>query len=45
MANATEDEEVAKWVREMVEKRRTGQLKKAKAPALHAAPLDGLPAK
>ncbi|KAL4934509.1 mitogen-activated protein kinase kinase PBS2 [Aspergillus undulatus] len=40
---ATDDEEVANWVREMLEKRLSGLSKDANKPALHAVALDAVP--
>ncbi|KAL4795728.1 kinase-like domain-containing protein [Aspergillus venezuelensis] len=40
---ATDDEEVANWVRERLEKRRMGQVDGADRPALHAVALDAVP--
>jgi len=37
---AVEDKEVADWVKAAIEKRRSGKMKGAEKPALHAAPLD-----
>lgn len=34
------DKEVAEWVRNALERRRLGKMKKGEKPALHAAPLD-----
>jgi mitogen-activated protein kinase kinase len=37
------DKEVADWVKEVIEKKRSGRLgKAARKPALHAAPLDAV---
>ena len=38
------DEEVATWVRQAIEKRRESKLGKRLKPALHAAPLNVVPA-
>ena len=40
----TADKEVADWVASAMEKRRLGKMQGAKKPALHAAPLDAVPA-
>lgn len=37
---STADEEVAKWVIDALERRRSGAMGKKDQPALHAAPLD-----
>jgi mitogen-activated protein kinase kinase len=39
----TADEEVATWVKQQLDKRKAGTLKKTEAPALHTAPLDAVP--
>lgn len=38
--SGTEDEEVAAWVINSLERRRLGLMGESKKPALHAAPLD-----
>lgn len=38
------DAEVAEWVIQALEKKRLGKLSKSEKPALHAAPLDAIPA-
>jgi len=40
----TADKEVANWVRDALERKRTGKMASAEKPALHAAPLDAVPA-
>jgi mitogen-activated protein kinase kinase len=40
--DAVVDKEVADWVKDAIEKKRTGRLKSAQKPALHAAPLDAV---
>jgi mitogen-activated protein kinase kinase len=37
-----EDKEVADWVKAAIEKKRSGKMKDAEKPALHAAPLDAV---
>lgn len=37
------DKEVANWVVDAMERRRTGKMGKKAKPALHAAPLDAVP--
>lgn len=39
----TADKEVAHWVRDALERKRTGKMASAEKPALHAAPLDTVP--
>lgn len=39
----TADKEVAMWVKDAMERRRSGLMGKSDKPALHAAPLDGRP--
>jgi len=39
---ATADKEVADWVLQALERRRSGQMGKKVKPALHAAPLDAV---
>ncbi|KAK5938501.1 MAP kinase kinase Wis1 [Knufia obscura] len=39
----TADKEVANWVHEAMERKRTGKMASAEKPALHAAPLDQVP--
>lgn len=39
---ATADKEVAAWVQQAIERRRSGQMKGVEKPALHAAPLDAV---
>lgn len=39
----TADKEVANWVRDALERKRTGKMASAEKPALHAAPLDAVP--
>ena len=36
------DKEVADWVKDAIERRRSGKMGKAAKPALHAAPLDAV---
>ena len=36
------DQEVAEWVLQAIEKRKSGKMAKAVQPALHAAPLDAV---
>lgn len=38
--SGTEDEEVANWVKNALERKKKGLTVEAKKPALHAAPLD-----
>jgi len=38
----TEDEEVADWVKNALERKRNGLMGESQKPALHAAPLDSL---
>jgi mitogen-activated protein kinase kinase len=40
---ASGDEEVGTWVRDAIERRRSGKMGKGIKPALHAAPLDAVP--
>lgn len=40
---ATEDEEVAAWVKEKLDRRERGLLQEANKPALHAVALDAVP--
>lgn len=42
-STATEDEEVAEWVKERIERRQRGHLQEAEKPALHAVALDAVP--
>ncbi|KAL2220632.1 protein kinase wis1 [Thermoascus aurantiacus ATCC 26904] len=41
--SATEDKEVADWVKDALERRRRGLLGEVEKPPLHAAPLDAVP--
>jgi mitogen-activated protein kinase kinase len=43
LSYATEDEEVANWVKGQLEKKKLGSLTKSAKPALHAAPLNAMP--
>jgi mitogen-activated protein kinase kinase len=38
--SGTEDEEVADWVKNAIERKKKGLMGEVKKPALHAAPLD-----
>ncbi len=38
----TEDEEVAEWVKNALERKKNGLMGESVKPALHAAPLDGI---
>ncbi|CZT03309.1 related to tyrosine protein kinase of the MAP kinase kinase family [Rhynchosporium agropyri] len=40
VGRGTEDEEVAEWVKNALERKRTGLMAESTKPALHAAPLD-----
>jgi len=40
--SGTEDEEVATWVKQALERKKLGLMGEAKKPALHAAPLDAV---
>lgn len=40
----TADKEVADWVKEALERKRAGKMVVSEKPALHAAPLDAVPA-
>ena len=42
-APRTEDNEVADWVHEALERKKAGKMAAANKPALHAAPLDQVP--
>ncbi|KAF7164901.1 hypothetical protein CNMCM5623_009301 [Aspergillus felis] len=42
-STATEDEEVAKWVKERIERHQRGQLQESEKPALHTVALDAVP--
>ncbi|KAF7595297.1 hypothetical protein BBP40_006546 [Aspergillus hancockii] len=42
-SSATEDKEVADWVKEMLQRHYNGQLQDSDKPALHAVPLDAVP--
>jgi mitogen-activated protein kinase kinase len=42
-STVTEDEEVAEWVKERIERRQRGHLQEAEKPALHAVALDAVP--
>ena len=39
----TADNEVAKWVRDAIERKISGKMAKSEKPALHTAPLDAVP--
>lgn len=41
-SSGTEDEEVAEWVRNALERKKNGLMGEAQKPALHAAPLDSV---
>jgi mitogen-activated protein kinase kinase len=40
MPGGVVDKEVADWVKDAIERRRSGKMSKSEKPALHAAPLD-----
>jgi mitogen-activated protein kinase kinase len=40
--SGTEDEEVAAWVKNALERKKNGLMGESKKPALHAAPLDSV---
>jgi len=40
--SGTEDEEVAAWVKNALERKKNGLMGESKKPALHAAPLDSM---
>lgn len=42
-SNVTEDEEVAAWVKEQLDRRQRGLIQDASKPALHAVALDAVP--
>ncbi|KAK2057951.1 kinase-like protein [Colletotrichum caudatum] len=42
LSSGTEDEEVAKWVKSVLERKRSGLVAPAARPALHAVPLDSV---
>jgi len=42
LSSGTEDEEVAEWVKSVLERKRSGLVAPAARPALHAAPLDSV---
>jgi mitogen-activated protein kinase kinase len=41
--STTEDEEVAEWVKERIERHQRGHLQASEKPALHAVALDAVP--
>ncbi|GKT62873.1 mitogen activated protein kinase kinase [Colletotrichum tofieldiae] len=42
LSSGTDDEEVAEWVKSVLERKRSGLVAPASRPALHAAPLDSV---
>lgn len=42
-STATDDKEVAEWVKERIERHQRGQLQDSEKPALHAVALDAVP--
>ena len=41
-SRGTEDEEVAAWVKNAIERKKSGLIAESQKPALHAAPLDSM---
>jgi mitogen-activated protein kinase kinase len=41
-SRGTEDEEVAAWVKNAIERKKSGLMGESQKPALHAAPLDSM---
>jgi len=42
ISSGTEDKEVADWVKEAIERKKSGKMGESKKPALHAVPLDSV---